>query len=110
MHPRLLEFGRRDEPLERDRRFDRPDRVGARLARLAKDTQVLVVTHSPQVAARAAHHWHVIKDESDDGARTRVVELDETARQEEIARMLAGAKVTPEARAAAGSLIDAAQP
>ena len=86
------------------------DRVGARLARLAKDTQVLVVTHSPQVAARAAHHWHVIKDESDDGARTRVVELDETARQEEIARMLAGAKVTPEARAAAGSLIDAAQP
>jgi len=86
------------------------DRVGARLGRLAETAQILVVTHSPQVAARARHHWHVIKDESDVGARTRIVKLDEAARREEIARMLAGAEVTAEARAAAGSLIEAARP
>lgn len=86
------------------------DRVGARLGRLAEAAQVLVVTHSPQVAARARHHWHVVKDESDDDARTFVVKLDDAARREEIARMLAGAEVTAEARAAAGSLIEAARP
>lgn len=86
------------------------DRVGARLARLAETAQILVVTHSPQVAARGAHHWRVVKDETGKGARTKVVKLDEQARREEIARMLAGAEVTAEARAAAGSLIEAAQP
>ncbi len=79
--------------------------VGERLARLGSDMQVLVVTHSPQVAARGAHHWRVLK--LDEGARlaTQVDELDETDRREEIARMLAGAKVTDEARAAADRLL-----
>jgi len=84
------------------------DRVGARLARLAEAAQVLVVTHSPQVAARARHHWHVVKEENEERALTRLVKLDEAARREEIARMLAGATVTAEARAAAGSLLEAA--
>ena len=81
--------------------------VGERLARLGSDLQVLVVTHSPQVAARGAHHWRVLK--LDEGARpaTQVDELDETDRREEIARMLAGAKVTDEARAAADRLLAA---
>jgi DNA repair protein RecN (Recombination protein N) len=79
--------------------------VGERLARLGSDLQVLVVTHSPQVAARGAHHWRVLK--LDEGARpaTQVDELDEIDRREEIARMLAGAKVTDEARAAADRLL-----
>jgi DNA repair protein RecN (Recombination protein N) len=84
------------------------DRVGVRLARLAETAQVLVVTHSPQVAARARHHWNVVKHDSDSGALTRIVRLDEAARREEIARMLAGAQVTAEARAAADSLLEAA--
>jgi DNA repair protein RecN (Recombination protein N) len=69
--------------------------------------QVLVVTHSPQVAARGAHHWRVLK--LDKGARqaTQVDELDESDRREEIARMLAGAKITDEARAAADRLLAA---
>ena len=81
--------------------------VGERLARLGSDMQVLVVTHSPQVAARGAHHWRVLK--RDEGARlvTQVDELDATDRREEIARMLAGAKVTDEARAAADRLLAA---
>ncbi|MCZ6744294.1 MAG: DNA repair protein RecN [Alphaproteobacteria bacterium] len=81
--------------------------VGERLARLGSDMQVLVVTHSPQVAARGAHHWRVLK--RDEGARpaTQVDELDEIDRREEIARMLAGAKVTDEARAAADRLLAA---
>lgn len=79
--------------------------VGERLARLGSNMQVLVVTHSPQVAARGAHHWRVLK--RDEGARpaTQVDELDEIDRREEIARMLAGAKVTDEARAAADRLL-----
>jgi DNA repair protein RecN (Recombination protein N) len=79
--------------------------VGERLARLGTDLQVLVVTHSPQVAARGAHHWRVAK--LDEGTRpaTQVDELDDTDRREEIARMLAGAKVTDEARAAADRLL-----
>ena len=84
------------------------DAVGVRLGLLAEQTQVLVVTHSPQVAARASHHWLVSK--TDEGARskemtTSVEYLDEEARREEVARMLAGAEVTNEARAAADSLI-----
>lgn len=82
------------------------DAVGERLARLSADRQVLVVTHAPQIAARADQHWRVSKRV--DGERTRVsVERlgDDSERTEEVARMLAGAEVTAEARAAADSLI-----
>jgi DNA repair protein RecN (Recombination protein N) len=82
--------------------------VGERLARLDDELQVLVVTHSPQVAARAAHHFRVVKDETKTGAVTRVDALDDAARREEVARMLAGKRITDEARAAADSLIRAA--
>jgi len=83
------------------------DKVGERLAKLAGDAQVLVVTHSPQVAARGEHHFRVAKRENGKLARTEVEPLDEAARREEIARMLAGAEVTREARAAAESLLQA---
>ena len=79
--------------------------VGDRLARLGRDRQVLVVTHSPQVAARGSHHWRVHKTGGAAGVVTRVDELDDRARREEIARMLSGARITDEARAAAASLI-----
>jgi DNA repair protein RecN (Recombination protein N) len=79
--------------------------VGERLQRLGTNLQVLVVTHSPQVAARGAHHWRVAKSLSARETLTRVEELDEDNRQEEIARMLSGRNVTAEARAAAASLI-----
>ena len=79
--------------------------VGERLQRLGTSLQVLVVTHSPQVAARGAHHWRVAKNLSERAAVTRVEELDPDTRQEEIARMLSGRIVTAEARAAAASLI-----
>ncbi len=83
--------------------------VGERLARLAKSAQVLVVTHSPQVAAKGAHHWQVAKgDDGKGGTVTQVVALVAAGRREEIARMLAGAKVTDQARAAADSLLAAA--
>lgn len=84
--------------------------VGDRLARLGRDLQVLVVTHSPQVAARGAHHWRVQKAGTGAGAAfvTQVDELPEPARREEIARMLSGAEITDEARAAADSLIGGA--
>ena len=84
------------------------DKVGERLARLADDTQVIVVTHSPQVAARAAHHWLIVKRADGAASRTTVENLDADRRREEIARMLAGAKITDEARAAADSLLQAA--
>jgi DNA repair protein RecN (Recombination protein N) len=79
--------------------------VGERLARLARDVQVLVVTHSPQVAARGNHHWRIAKTVGEKRARTAVEVLDPPGRKEEIARMLAGARVTAEARAAAESLL-----
>lgn len=82
--------------------------VGLRLAELSKSAQILVVTHSPQVAARAQYHLRISKSEMKaKGARvaTRVDSLDDMERQEEIARMLAGATVTDEARAAAAKLI-----
>lgn len=84
--------------------------VGERLHRLAKERQVLVVTHSPQVAARGAHHWRVAKSEGRSRTLTRVDELDEGERREEIARMLSGSAVTAEARAAAASLMAGARP
>jgi DNA repair protein RecN (Recombination protein N) len=83
------------------------DAVGLRLRRLAAEGQVLVVTHSPQVAARAAAHWRIAKAGEGEDLRTRVEPLDPAAREEEIARMLAGAQVTDEARAAARALMHA---
>jgi DNA repair protein RecN (Recombination protein N) len=79
--------------------------VGERLSRLAKDVQILVVTHSPQVAARATHHWRVSKATKSGETTTKVGLLDADNRREEIARMLAGEKITDEARAAASRLI-----
>ena len=81
------------------------DAVGERLARLAGDVQVLVVTHSPQVAARGDRHYRVSKSEGERGAAARVALLTDDQRREEIARMLSGAQVTEEARAAADSLL-----
>ncbi len=81
--------------------------VGERLARLAKDVQVLVVTHSPQVAASGNHHYKVEKDTQQNVTTTQVRELNGIERQEEIARMLAGETVTQEARAAAKVLLSA---
>lgn len=80
--------------------------VGERLARLAEGVQVLVVTHSPQVAARGAHHWRISKGTAGGRVTTTKVEpLTPDQRREEIARMLAGAEVTAEARAAADRLL-----
>src|SRR6056297_531307 len=81
------------------------DAVGRRLAQLAETGQVLVVTHSPQVAARGGHHWRVEKQQSDSETRSTVVPLDEQERVEEIARMLSGEVITDEARAAAEALM-----
>jgi DNA repair protein RecN (Recombination protein N) len=82
--------------------------IGERLARLSKQSQVLVVTHSPQVAARAAHHFRIEKLHCPDGTRTTVRRLSTEERREEIARMLSGAAVTDEARAQAARLLEAA--
>ncbi len=83
------------------------DAVGQRLKRLAREGQVLVVTHSPQVAARAGAHWRVSKAGAADQVRTAVEILTDKAREEEIARMLAGAEITEAARAAARALMHA---
>jgi DNA repair protein RecN (Recombination protein N) len=79
--------------------------VGERLARLGRQLQVLVVTHSPQVAARTDQHWRVEKATAGKGAVTRLAVLDAEGRREEIARMLSGASITDEARAAADRLM-----
>ncbi|MFA5041141.1 MAG: DNA repair protein RecN [Bdellovibrionales bacterium] len=79
--------------------------VGERLSRLAKDVQILVVTHSPQVAARGANHLRVSKRVQGKQTLTEVEALDKASRREEIARMLAGAKITEAARQAADSLL-----
>ncbi len=86
------------------------DAIGVRLARLAARAQVIAVTHAPQVAARADRHYLISKDALAKGKRvaTRVAELEDDRRREEIARMLAGAEITAEARAAAERLIRAA--
>jgi DNA repair protein RecN (Recombination protein N) len=86
------------------------DAMGQRLARLAARAQVLAVTHAPQVAARAQSHYRIIKSEVSEGERvvTSVAHLPAAERREEIARMLAGAQITREARAAAASLIEKA--
>ena len=81
------------------------DAVGRRLANLAAGGQVLVVTHSPQVAALAAHHWQVAKHVTDGQTLSTVTPLGVEARVDEIARMLSGDTITPEARAAAEALM-----
>ena len=83
------------------------DAVGRRLAALAQGGQVLVVTHSPQVAARAAHHWRVQKHVADGKTLSTVLPLSEPDRIDEIARMVSGDTITPEARAAARALLQA---
>src|SRR3954468_15363948 len=86
------------------------DAIGVRLARLGERVQVVTVTHAPQVAARAERHYLITKDALEKGKRvaTRVTALEAPRRREEIARMLAGAEITAEARAAAEKLIRAA--
>ncbi|MGD9476219.1 DNA repair protein RecN [Shinella sp. G-2] len=83
------------------------DAIGQRLKRLSSTVQVLSVTHAPQVAARAATHLLISKGpvEGSETVATRVARMDDDARTEEIARMLAGASVTDEARAAAARLL-----
>ena len=82
--------------------------IGERLARLADGGQLLAVTHSPQVAARGGTHYLIAKTSEGTVTRTSVALLDEVGRQEEIARMLSGAEVTPEARAQADRLLEGA--
>src|SRR6516225_8196231 len=86
------------------------DAIGVRLARLGRRAQVIAVTHAPQVAARADRHYLISKGALEKGKRvaTRVAEVAADKRREEIARMLAGAEITAEARAAAERLIKAA--
>jgi DNA repair protein RecN (Recombination protein N) len=82
------------------------DAVGERLSRLSQKRQILVVTHSPQVAARARHHW-IVQKTGKTNPTTKVLPLSSlTQRQEEIARMLAGAEITKEARSAASKLLE----
>ena len=78
--------------------------VGERLARLGQTTQTLVVTHSPQVAAKGDQHMKIAKTATDSGVISGTEALDDDARTEEIARMLAGEEITAEARAAALAL------
>jgi DNA repair protein RecN (Recombination protein N) len=85
------------------------DAVGRRLADLSKTAQILCVTHSPQVAARAHRHWRIEKAVKDGVTRTNVAQLPPEAREEELARMLSGAEITPEARAAASALVNASK-
>jgi DNA repair protein RecN (Recombination protein N) len=80
--------------------------IGDRLARLSARAQLLVVTHSPQVAARGTGHWLIAKSHDGLVTRTGVVPLDAAARREEIARMLSGATITDEARAQAARLLE----
>jgi DNA repair protein RecN (Recombination protein N) len=80
--------------------------IGERLSRLASDGQLLVVTHSPQVAARGDTHYMIAKSSEGTVTRTSVHKLDPRGRQEEIARMLSGAEITPEARAQADRLLE----
>ena len=83
------------------------DAIGGRLSRLAQNLQVLAVTHSPQVAARASQHMLISKMEEVAGTRmvTRVQPLSSASRREEVARMLSGAHVTDAARAQADELL-----
>jgi DNA repair protein RecN (Recombination protein N) len=87
------------------------DAIGGRLARLGERVQVVAVTHAPQVAARAGNHFRIAKEmvAEHDRVATRVAPLAADHRREEIARMLSGAEVTSEARAAADRLLKSAE-
>jgi DNA repair protein RecN (Recombination protein N) len=85
------------------------DAVGRRLKALASGGQVLVVTHSPQVAALGAHHWQVAKRVDQGVTLSQVVALSSTERIDEVARMLSGDTVTDAARDAARALLAAGQ-
>ena len=80
--------------------------IGERLSRLARRTQLLAVTHSPQVAAKGAVHYFIAKSSEGTVTRTGVIALDAEGRRQEIARMLSGAEVTDEARAQARRLLE----
>ena len=84
--------------------------IGERLARLSSNVQVLSVTHAPQVAARANNHFLISKSavSGEDRVETDLIALDDAARREEVARMLAGQEITDEARAAADRLMGGA--
>jgi DNA repair protein RecN (Recombination protein N) len=82
------------------------DAVGRRLAAIADGAQVLVVTHSPQVAALGGHHWRVEKSIRKGETFSTVIALDEPARIDELARMVAGDTITDAARDAARALLD----
>ncbi|TMV54514.1 DNA repair protein RecN, partial [Thioclava sp. BHET1] len=82
------------------------DAVGRRLRALAEGAQVLVVTHSPQVAAQGGHHWRVAKQVTDGVTTSVVTPLSRPEREDEIARMLAGDTITEAARGAARALLD----
>ncbi|GHD10901.1 DNA repair protein RecN [Tianweitania populi] len=86
------------------------DAIGQRLARLSERVQVLSVTHAPQVAARASVHYLITKSGASDRVSTGIASIDRSARKEEIARMLSGATVTEEARAAAERLLGGTSP
>ncbi|MEK9930545.1 MAG: hypothetical protein VW557_07305 [Rhodospirillaceae bacterium] len=79
--------------------------VGKRLAKLSKDTQIIVVTHSPQVASYAKCHIKIEKSGTNNNMTTKATPLTEEGRRKEIARMLSGSKLTKEALAAADSLL-----
>ena len=82
------------------------DAIGVRLAKLAENVQVLTVTHAPQVAARASQHFVITKEKvAGNNVTTNVEKIEKSNRREEIARMLAGSKISEEARAAADRLI-----
>jgi DNA repair protein RecN (Recombination protein N) len=84
--------------------------MGERLKTLSKNTQLFAITHSPQLAAHAHHHWHVEKMQTEGSTQTKVMSLTSLEnRLEEIARMLSGKHITPEARAAAFELMKGAQ-
>lgn len=82
------------------------DAVGRRLRRLAEEAQVLVVTHSPQVAALGAHHWRVEKRVIDEMTLSTITALGRDERVDEVARMISGDQITEAAREAARALID----
>jgi|AntRauTorcE11897_2_1112592.scaffolds.fasta_scaffold00188_6 DNA repair protein RecN (Recombination protein N) len=81
------------------------DAVGLRLMKLSHQYQIIVVTHSPQIAAKGAHQLQISKSSDDENTITTVCELGDQERLEEIARMISGAQITEEARAAAARLI-----
>jgi DNA repair protein RecN (Recombination protein N) len=80
--------------------------VGSRLARLGEQTQSIVITHSPQVAARGKHHYRISKSVAENGAISTTAMLDQNERIDELSRMLAGEKITDEAKAAARRLLE----